>query len=147
MIPNACGMCQAVADARAGKNTHLVQEFENSYLLVGSHQLFPGYCVLVSKDHLKEPFDAPEAAQSAMFGELMKSAKAIERAFAPWKINYSCYGNQVPHVHWHVFPRYESDPLLKQTPWAQSAEFDKHATTPAQAREVASKIRAALDLV
>jgi diadenosine tetraphosphate (Ap4A) HIT family hydrolase len=111
---------------------------------VGAHQLFPGYCVLVSKEHVREPFDLEAGVQAKMFAELMRSAQAIQNAFNPWKMNYGCYGNVVPHVHWHLFPRYESDPMLKLTPWMQSAEFDKHRTTEAQAREVAARICAAL---
>jgi diadenosine tetraphosphate (Ap4A) HIT family hydrolase len=137
-------MCQAVELARAGRHPRLIHEFEHSYLLVGSHQLVPGYCVLVSKEHVREPFDAPEDVQAAQFRELMTSARAIQAAFQPWKINYSCYGNQVPHVHWHLFPRSESDPMRKDPPWAQAAEFGRHATSDAQAREVAEGMRRAL---
>jgi diadenosine tetraphosphate (Ap4A) HIT family hydrolase len=122
----------------------LIHEFETSYLLVGNHQLFPGYCVLVSKEHVREPFDAPEGMQIAQYAELMISAQAIQKAFGAWKINYSCYGNQVPHVHWHLFPRLESDPLHKQPPWAQAASFNQHKTTEAQARAVAKRVLDAL---
>jgi len=47
----------------------------------------------------------------------------------------------VPHVHWHIFPRYENDPMLKAVPWMQSAEFDEARTTERQARDVAEKVR------
>ena len=37
-------------------------------------------------------------------------ARAIETAFRPHKLNYELLGNQVPHLHWHLFPRYADDP-------------------------------------
>jgi diadenosine tetraphosphate (Ap4A) HIT family hydrolase len=140
MMAEHCEMCRGVAAAIAGKNPHLVHEFEHSFLLVGSHQRFAGYCVLVAKTHVREPFELPLAA----LDELMTAARAIQEAYGPWKINYGCYGNQVPHVHWHLFPRYETDPMLKQVPWMQSAEFERSATTPEQAREVIERVRKAL---
>ena len=135
--PMNCPFCQTLHN--------VVYEFEASTLVVGAHQLFRGYCVLVSKIHAREPFELEPHIQTKMFAELMRSAKAIQRAYQPWKMNYSCYGNQVPHVHWHLFPRHESDAMHKLPPWAQSSEFEHHSTTQTQADEVISRIRAALN--
>lgn len=140
MTDEHCEMCRGVALAKAGKNPHLVHEFDHSFLFVGNHQKFEGYCVLVSKAHVREPFELPPAA----LAELMTAARAIQSAFDPWKINYGCYGNQVPHVHWHLFPRYETDPMLKQVPWLQAAEFDGRRTTDAQARDVIARVKNSL---
>ena len=35
--------------------------------------------------------------------------QAIWNVVKPLKLNYECLGNLEPHVHWHVFPRYESE--------------------------------------
>ena len=61
--------------------------------------------------------------QTEVFQEVMKAGTAIHEAFKPWKINYSCYGNVVEHIHWHIFPRYESDPDLRAHPWLNSEKF------------------------
>jgi diadenosine tetraphosphate (Ap4A) HIT family hydrolase len=37
------------------------------------------------------------------------TARAIHEAFQPHKLNYELLGNQVPHLHWHLFPRYLDD--------------------------------------
>jgi diadenosine tetraphosphate (Ap4A) HIT family hydrolase len=140
-MPESCEICQKVGAARTGQLPFLIHEFEHSFLVVGDHQLFPGYCVLHTKEHAREPFDLPPATQATLFQELMTSAKAIHAEYQPWKINYGCYGNQVPHVHWHIFPRYESDPARRLTPWAQSADFDQHLTSGTQAREVIARVK------
>jgi diadenosine tetraphosphate (Ap4A) HIT family hydrolase len=139
-----CEICRKVTTARAGQNFHLIHDFEHSVLVVGDHQFFPGYSVLLAKAHFREPFDLPLDAQAGMFRELMESASAIQAAYLPWKMNYSCYGNQVPHIHWHLFPRYENDPQHKSPPWVHSAEFGKFATTETDAREVARRVGAKL---
>jgi diadenosine tetraphosphate (Ap4A) HIT family hydrolase len=132
MSDGHCELCAKVASRE-----RLVHEFEHSLLVVGAHQRFEGYCVLISKEHRREPFELPPAFHE----ELMRAARALQQAFSPWKINYGCYGNQVPHVHWHLFPRYEGDPMLKQVPWMQSPEFDRHLTTSEQAQAVIRRIR------
>jgi diadenosine tetraphosphate (Ap4A) HIT family hydrolase len=44
-------------------------------------------------------------------------ARAVEQAFRPLKMNYELLGNQVPHLHWHVFPRYPDDPASLKPVW------------------------------
>jgi diadenosine tetraphosphate (Ap4A) HIT family hydrolase len=48
-------------------------------------------------------------------------ARAVNRAFAPCHVNYCLLGNQVPHVHVHVVPRYLNDPAPGMPlPWVPS---------------------------
>jgi diadenosine tetraphosphate (Ap4A) HIT family hydrolase len=83
------------------KYLYLIQEFEHSYLLLGEHQFFAGYCVLVSKKHYREMTDLPESMNQAFFQEMLKASKAIEKVFQPKKMNMCSLGNVVDHVHWH----------------------------------------------
>jgi diadenosine tetraphosphate (Ap4A) HIT family hydrolase len=39
-------------------------------------------------------------------------------------MNYECLGNQEAHVHWHLFPRYESDEQRSSPVWLR-AESDR----------------------
>jgi diadenosine tetraphosphate (Ap4A) HIT family hydrolase len=32
-------------------------------------------------------------------------------------LNYELLGNQVPHLHWHLFPRYDADPDALKPVW------------------------------
>jgi len=122
-----CVMCGKVKSAQSGQNPSLIHEFKNSFLVLGDHQYFKGYCVLVFKSHVRELHDLEQEIQKELFGELMSAGKAVYEAFQPWKMNYSCYGNQVPHIHWHIFPRYESDPDHLNQPWFHADQFSKHA--------------------
>ena len=114
--------------SQSRQNPSLIHEFKHSILVLGDHQYFKGYCVLILKTHVRELHELGAEFQKELFGELMMAGQAVFEAFKPWKMNYSCYGNQVPHVHWHIFPRYESDPDRLKQPWHHSAEFDKHPT-------------------
>ena len=45
---------------------------------------------------------------------LMKTVFVVERVLrellAPEKINLASFGNMVPHLHWHIIPRFAGDP-------------------------------------
>jgi diadenosine tetraphosphate (Ap4A) HIT family hydrolase len=49
--------------------------------------------------------------------EMCYLAQAIEECFHPHKLNYELLGNQVPHLHWHLFPRYANDPDRLRPVW------------------------------
>lgn len=40
-------------------------------------------------------------------------ARALKSAFGADRINYAHLANTVKHVHWHVVPRYEENPVRK----------------------------------
>jgi diadenosine tetraphosphate (Ap4A) HIT family hydrolase len=45
-------------------------------------------------------------------------AAALQAVYAPRKINYSCLGNQIAHMHWHVTPRLLTDPSPRDAIWS-----------------------------
>jgi len=136
----SCPLCMRVSLTKAGKYPYLIHEFKNSYLMLGEHQFFKGYCVLVSKDHYREMTDVPSPVREEIFSELMLSSKAVEDVFSPKKMNMCSLGNVVDHVHWHLFPRYQEDPHFYDPPWLRMKEFESAKVTPEEARATISKI-------
>lgn len=143
-MSQTCLICERVQAAKEGQNPYLIHEFKSSFLVLGDHQYFKGYSVLLLKDHVRELHDLTVSRQQELFQELMAAGRAVFEAFKPWKMNYSCYGNQVPHVHWHIFPRYESDPDHLHQPWLHSPDFGKYPTQEPQKIEAIAKIKAKL---
>lgn len=141
---SACTICDRVALSARGENPFLIHEFPNSLFVVGDHQYFAGYSLLLLKRHARELHDLSRDLRQALFDELMTATTAVVKAFSPWKINHSCFGNLDPHVHWHIMPRYESDPDHTNHPWLHSGEFAKHKIDPDAARVVATRIRSRL---
>lgn len=140
----SCPLCNRVTLTQEGKYPYLIHEFKNSYLMLGEHQFFPGYSVLVSKLHYREMTDIPEISREELFKEMMVAHTAIERAFQPKKMNLCSLGNVVAHVHWHFFPRYENDPQFSDPPWLRIKEFDSAKVDPAQAALSIEKIKRAI---
>lgn len=131
-----CVFCKNLPDLIAKNSPFLVKEFKHSFLLVGEHQTFPGYCVLVLKDHIKELFHLDQDIQAGYQEELIVASQAIEKAYQPNKINVSSYGNMTPHLHWHIFPRKITDKNWPNPPWTLMSEFNKNKTTHEQAQLV-----------
>jgi diadenosine tetraphosphate (Ap4A) HIT family hydrolase len=137
-----CLICERVALAKQGRNPHLIAEMEHSYFVVGDHQWHRGYALVLLKEHLREPFELSPDAQREHFAEVMRAARSLDATFRPVKLNYSCYGNLEPHVHWHIVPRYADDPHPGKDPWEDVARFGERIVTPEQAHEIAARVRA-----
>jgi diadenosine tetraphosphate (Ap4A) HIT family hydrolase len=144
-MSDSCLICERIALARAGQNPYFITEYEYSILVVGDHQYYHGYAVLLLKDHVRDLHDLAPEVQAGMFRELMRATNAVVKTFAPDKMNHLCLGNVVPHIHWHLMPRYLSDPNFLRDPFAQSGEFKNHEIDGETAREIAAKVRANLE--
>jgi diadenosine tetraphosphate (Ap4A) HIT family hydrolase len=147
---NDCLICERVALAREARNPHLIAEMKHTYFVVGDHQFFKGYALVLLKEHVREPFELPPEVQREHFAEVMRAAKAIHETFAPLKLNYPCYGNAEPHVHWHIVPRYEDDPNRDGDPWRawrawrDATPWSEQDISGSRASEIAAEIRANL---
>jgi diadenosine tetraphosphate (Ap4A) HIT family hydrolase len=126
---------------KRGENPFVVRAFRHTLLTVGDHQYCRGYCVLLLKEHRREMHDLSPAVRSGVFRELMNAGRAVAKAFRPWKMNYSCYGNQVPHVHWHIFPRHMGERDRLSPPWIGMKRYGTKPITGAEAQRVARRIR------
>jgi diadenosine tetraphosphate (Ap4A) HIT family hydrolase len=113
-----CPMCSrwdADSDLR-------ITELPHSYVILNRDQYFPGYTLLFTKVHATELFQLEREVRSAVMEEVSLVAQALFTVFAPAKINYELLGNMVPHIHWHIVPRFSSEPLWPRPIWAEPHE-------------------------
>lgn len=142
-----CPLCERVEIIKKGKYPYLIHEFENSYLLLGEHQFYRGYCVLVSKSHHKEMADISSPEREEIFQEMMTSSKVLQNVFSPKKMNLSSLGNVVEHLHWHFFPRYKEDKDFLNPPWLQMHLFESAKVKAQERDELIKEIKAALKVL
>jgi diadenosine tetraphosphate (Ap4A) HIT family hydrolase len=138
---NTCFICDRVALWVNGKNPYFIHEFKHSIFVVGDHQFHRGYSLILLKEHIRELRELPDLTQRDLFVEVMTAGKAVHAAFQPWKLNYACYGNQAEHVHWHIFPRYDTEPDHARNPWVHCDAFMEHKIDDTAARHIAASIR------
>lgn len=144
-MTDTCLICDRIDEWKQGKNPYFIHEFEHSILVVGDHQFYRGYCLVLLKDHIRELHELPNHVQQGLFAEVMTAGQAVHDAFEPWKLNYSCYGNQVEHVHWHIFPRYTTDPDHRRHPWLHCDDFKDHQIDRDAAARLAASVRTHLN--
>lgn len=77
-----------------------------STLFLFKEQSHPGRCVVAYKDHVNELFELNENDRNAFMADVCKVANAIQKAFSPAKINYGAYSDKLPHLHFHLVPKY-----------------------------------------
>ncbi len=78
-----------------------------STLFLFKEQSHPGRCVVAYKDHVNELFELSEDDRNAFMADVCKVAGAIQTVFSPTKINYGAYSDKLPHLHFHLVPKYE----------------------------------------
>jgi diadenosine tetraphosphate (Ap4A) HIT family hydrolase len=85
---------------------------------------YPGFCRVITHEHVKEMTDLAGATQVYLMQVVFTVEKVMRDTLQPDKINLASLGNQVPHVHWHIIPRYYSDPHFPEPIWA-TAQIDR----------------------
>ena len=99
-----------------------IAELTRCYVLLNRDQFFPGYTIVVAKDHVTELFHLDRQARSEVLDEVTRVAKALYNLFKPAKMNYELLGNMVPHMHWHLVPRFARDLLWPRPIWTEPHE-------------------------
>jgi diadenosine tetraphosphate (Ap4A) HIT family hydrolase len=80
---------------------------------------YPGFCRVIWQDHVKEVTDLPELDRMLLMDVLWQVELVVREVMQPEKINLASFGNMVPHLHWHVIPRYSDDVHFPQPVWGQ----------------------------
>jgi len=80
----------------------------------------PGFCRVVWNEHVAEMSDLLTADRRHLFDVVMATKHALRLLLNPDKINLASLGNMVPHLHWHVIPRYHDDRHFPEPVWGQA---------------------------
>jgi diadenosine tetraphosphate (Ap4A) HIT family hydrolase len=79
---------------------------------------YTGFCRVVWNTHVKEMSDLSVADKSLIMSVVFCVEAALQKSLSPQKMNLASLGNMTPHVHWHVIPRFASDPTFPNAIWA-----------------------------
>ena len=139
-----CWMCDNFLETYNEGHTRWIANLQVSTALLETNQICRGYTILVyNKAHATELFQLTKEDRAAYMEDLNKVAKAIYDAYHPYKMNYELLGNVVPHLHWHIIPRRESDPIELHWPiWGK--DYRKVKLSDDEYREIVEEIRAHL---
>lgn len=105
-----CGTVFLSAESR-------ITELTVSTAFLYPDQAVRGRCLLTLREHCTELFHLTPAMRNALMEDVSRVAEALFRALHPVKINYELLGNLVPHIHWHVIPRFRDDGVYPKPIW------------------------------
>jgi diadenosine tetraphosphate (Ap4A) HIT family hydrolase len=121
----------------------MVVALSASTLYLSNNQTYRGHCLLIlDLKHATRPDQLSADEWAAFSSDLHRASSAITQTVKPDHINVAALGNLVPHLHWHIVPRYRSDPRWGGPIW--SADMPDTRLTAAEQRELIKDLRAAL---
>jgi diadenosine tetraphosphate (Ap4A) HIT family hydrolase len=98
-----------LAELAEGSNPALIARLPSGFVVMGSHQFFRGYCLLLAYPMVEKLNDLEGAARTQFLEDMARVGDAVLKATGCRRINYSIYGNLDPFLHAHVFPRYDEE--------------------------------------
>lgn len=97
----------------------LLHQAEQFRVVLVDDDNYPGFCRVIWQAHVKEVTDLPELDRMLLMDVLWQVEIVIREVMQPEKINLASFGNMVPHLHWHVIPRYADDAHFPHPVWGQ----------------------------
>lgn len=90
---------------------------------------FPGFCRVIWNRHVSEMSDLSSSEQRHLMNVVLAVERVVRDTQQPDKMNLASLGNVMPHLHWHVIPRWQDDSHFPGPIWAMAQR--KGASHPA----------------
>lgn len=108
---SSCTLCHPKNETVLWRDAHC------RVILVGDAD-YPGFCRVIWHKHVKEMTELTEPERTRLMSVVFATEGALRDLLRPDKINLASLGNQVPHLHWHVIPRFFDDAHFPDPIWA-----------------------------
>jgi diadenosine tetraphosphate (Ap4A) HIT family hydrolase len=87
-------------------------------------QYYVGYLQVILNEHIKELTDLSQENALKLFAGVLTLEQTIRQVYSPDKINIASLGNVVPHVHFHIIPRFKTDRHFPNPIWGKVTHPD-----------------------
>lgn len=124
----------------------VVFEDDKLRVVLVNDALYPGFCRVISQQHVAEMSDLPAEQRAQMMQAVWQTEQVVRDTMQADKINLASLGNMTPHVHWHVIPRFKDDPHFPQPIWGQQQREpgSQHPARQQKLPQLAAALRQAL---
>jgi len=136
---DGCELCALAASSPSAA----VFESERFVVILVEDAAYPGFARVIWKDHVREVSDLPDADRLLLNDAVWRLELAVREVMQPLKVNVASLGNVVPHLHWHVIPRYADDAHFPAPVWAQAVR-ETDAAVLAARRALLPQLAAAI---
>ena len=111
--PNECLLC-AIANKNKSITAWEVFRDDQAMVLLNRYPYNPGHLLIVPLDHFEEFDKLPASLSSHLTLLIQNSLKLLKKTHSPQGFNIGLNlgkvsGRSIPHLHWHIVPRYLGD--------------------------------------
>lgn len=106
-----CPLCQNSAGRLLFRNDRL-------RLVAVDDPDYPGYTQVIWHDHVTEMTDLSPANREQIMSAVYSVEHVLRTILSPDKVNLAAFGTMVPHLHWHIIPRWRGDRHFPGTYWS-----------------------------
>jgi diadenosine tetraphosphate (Ap4A) HIT family hydrolase len=106
---------------------------------------YPGFCRVVLNRHAREMTELAADERERLMHAVFACEGALLALYKPDKVNLASFGNQVPHLHWHVIARFADDAHFPDPIWAAQKRAGRERPAIANAvltEELVKKLKA-----
>ena len=110
----------------------------------------PGFCRVIWNRHAAEMTDLTHGERDHLMTLVFAVEEAVRHVMHPDKVNIAALGNMVPHIHWHVIPRFKDDAFFPGSAWSKKTQETPIADLEARrkkAQELPAAIKAAITML
>ncbi|WP_066455685.1 HIT family protein [Anaerotruncus rubiinfantis] len=107
MSQAACPYCKK--DESLEKFAIEITQMRVSTLYLFKEQSHKGRIVVAYNGHVGDLTELNESERNDFFADVAQASTAIQKAFAPDKVNYGAYGDTMHHLHFHLVPKYQNE--------------------------------------
>lgn len=82
---------------------------------------YPAFTRVIWNAHVAEMSDLAPADRDELVRVVLVVERVQRELLSPDKVNLASFGNVVPHLHWHVIPRWRDDRHFPEPVWGRAA--------------------------
>jgi diadenosine tetraphosphate (Ap4A) HIT family hydrolase len=117
---SGCELCELAASLKVVAN-------DKFSVILANEANYPGFARVIWNAHVREVSDLADEDRLLLNEAVFKLEQAVREVMQPLKVNVASLGNVVPHLHWHVIPRYADDAHFPAPVWAQAVRVTDEA--------------------
>ena len=132
-----CPLCQVPLPSELVRSDQWV-------IIDANEPMFPGFTRVVWIEHVREMTDLSTRQRQDLMEVVFEVEQIIRTKLAPHKVNLASLGNQAPHVHWHVIPRWTDDVAYPGPVWVIGQDTEAAQQRRAQTQRALADYHGAL---
>ena len=114
-----CTLCKEDLNPEEGQ---LIWRGDDCRVILVNDSDLPGFCRVIWNRHVPEMTDLTYGEREHLMTLVFAVEEAVRHVMHPDKVNIAALGNLVPHIHWHIVPRFKDDAFFPGSAWSKRVQ-------------------------